>query len=138
MKLTKQKVKFCKCQICRNMCTVSPCLPSPEDVVNLMANGFKDKLILSEYRDKKYGFYEGIEMVAPRIKKDGSCVFFNSDRLCDLHELGLKPILGKLADHDDAKNSKNIKVVIERHLELQREWKKPMGVQIIEDFRDGK
>lgn len=138
MKLTNQKVKFCKCQICRNMCATSPCLPSPEDVVALIKNGFEDKLVLSTYRDRKYGFSEGFDMIAPRTKKDGSCVFFNSDKLCDLHELGLKPILGKLADHDDAKTSKNIRVVIDRHLALQKEWRKPIGVSLKDKFSNGR
>lgn len=38
--------------------------------------------------------------IAPEFVKWHGCIFHTKDKLCELHESGLKPLEGKLAIHD--------------------------------------
>ncbi len=92
----------CDCQSCQSMCAHTPCWPSPREAERLIREGYAGSLMLSE-GDAGGGFavvspaiagHEG--RAAPAVPK-GACVFFTAERRCALHDLGLKPIEGRLA-----------------------------------------
>lgn len=92
----------CDCEDCRSMCTHTPCWPSPREAERLIRQGYAGALMLSE-GDAAGGF----AVVSPAIighggrkapaVPEGTCVFFTAERRCALHDLGLKPIEGRLA-----------------------------------------
>ena len=85
------------CDKCKNMCRI-PCLGTPEDISNLINAGYGNRLkesfwafgIIAETHE------DVIKMIQPEIK-DGWCTFYKNG-LCELHNLGLKPLEGKLAN----------------------------------------
>lgn len=97
----------CSCNHCKMMCYVSPCFPTPDDVINLINAGYEDQLAPTLYIDlskiQKY------QVIAPKskamlyTKEDGEqvllhkCNFLNENNLCSLHDKGLKPTEGRLA-----------------------------------------
>lgn len=91
----------CKCQQCKNQCTVTPCLPTPEDVQALVDAGYKHRLADTIWAA---GVIMGLTdryilMVAPIYDRSkGACTFFTNG-LCELHEKGLKPTEGRLSHH---------------------------------------
>lgn len=90
----------CSCTTCQKACK-TPCLPTPEDVLNLMLAGYQKRLRKTVWAA---GILLGvvnqtIEIVAPLYdEKKKACTFF-TDGLCELHESGLKPTEGKLTHH---------------------------------------
>lgn len=98
IELTGMAPVECHCQTCQDMCKRTPCLGTPTDILNLLAAGYRDKLIVTMWSAcVEYGI-PTIEMV--QLKTDpntGHCVMFENGR-CKLHSLGLKPTEGKLAD----------------------------------------
>lgn len=93
--LCNVKEVSCSCGKCVTMCERTPCLGTPTDILNLINAGHADKLLESVWLvGLPYGF--------PKTKMfqiDGTkgCPFFNKNKLCDLHDSGLKPTEGKLA-----------------------------------------
>ena len=82
----------CKCNDCKSQCK-HPCIGTPEDMEAIKAAGFGDRLCEGEVEDT------GIIITGPQYdytKK--SCTFFTNG-LCELHDLGLKPTVGKLSHH---------------------------------------
>ena len=98
----------CDCEICSIMCH-APCCGTLEDIDRLIEAGFADRLM--------YDDYPGIvdEIIKPALKNyEGQrapwetntlngCTFWK-DGKCELHDLGLKPIQGKLAHHDNSED----------------------------------
>jgi hypothetical protein len=89
----------CSCGQCVNMCKTAPCIGTPQDILNIINAGYRDKVALTQWRaGVKYGLPE-LHMVAPIYDDQrGACVFLNKWGLCDLHDRGLKPTEGKLAN----------------------------------------
>ena len=89
----------CTCKSCQAMCKHCPCLGTPDDILKIIKAGFADKLEGTTWlAGLKYG--QGpIYMVQPLQNKNGRCAFLDKDDLCKLHNLGLKPIEGKLSSH---------------------------------------
>ena len=84
----------CKCNECKKQCK-SPCIGTPEDMDAIRAAGYGDRIIEGEA--------EGVIITAPmydEVKK--SCTFFTHG-LCELHDAGLKPTVGKLSHHSTTK-----------------------------------
>jgi hypothetical protein len=103
------KENECKCEGCQNMCMTSPCFPTPQEVEVLIEEGFGDQLaptmFINIHDGKKYSLIApiGIETVhdIDGIKvKLPTCTFFN-DKKCQLHNLCLKPLEGRLANHNN-------------------------------------
>lgn len=88
----------CSCTKCQNMCRRAVCLGTPQDILNLINNGHIHRLRMTENRAfVQYGF-DTYEMIQPEYDDEkGACTFFNNG-LCELHNAGLKPTEGKLAD----------------------------------------
>jgi len=92
----------CSCPTCQKMCKTCPCLGTPEDILNIIIAGHGDKLAFTLWGT---GLISGehdsiVEMIQPRMDKNG-CAFLDDKNLCTLHDLGLKPTEGKLANHAD-------------------------------------
>lgn len=92
----------CDCEKCSNMCH-APCCGTVEDIQNLIDHGFGDRLMLDDWEDAEI-------MIKPALKFSESqtapyntaselgCTFW-IDGKCELHNIGLKPLQGKLAHH---------------------------------------
>lgn len=101
-----QEAPSCTCETCVNMCKRAPCWPTPEEAQRLIDAGYSPRLMKNYWcaEDNIYVLcparvgYEG--RTAPWFGEiDGSerCVFLTGDNLCELHDLGLKPIEGRVA-----------------------------------------
>lgn len=88
----------CSCGTCVQMCKTAPCIGTPQDMLNLINAGYRDRLALTRWAaGKKYGFPE-LHIVAPIFDDNrGACTFLDKNGLCELHTRGLKPTEGKIA-----------------------------------------
>lgn len=103
LKIDGYEANNCSCMACKTMCLSSPCFPTPEEVVRLDKMGFGSDLMFTMFMNPETK--EIYALVAPRsTEKMGGiinqCTFHNAQGLCDLHELGLKPTEGRLANHN--------------------------------------
>lgn len=98
MRKSGRKPMACSCEKCKSQCH-TPCLGTPEDILNIIKAGYADRLAVTEWAA---GILMGVcddivPMVQPTIV-NGWCTFYH-DGLCELHESGLKPTEGKLSHH---------------------------------------
>ena len=108
--LTKyNKKSLCDCDQCKGMCKRVPCIGTPRDIMNIIEKkgiGFvRENFSLTTYAPLKIlGFASDFtRMIAPNQRDDGSCVFFNENGLCDIHEI--KPTEGLYTScHDNPIN----------------------------------
>lgn len=100
-KPAERKECSCSCNTCKQMCMISACFPTPDEVENLIRLGYKDKLTPTIWVDikTKRSYY----LVAP-VQTPSGCVFLTRDGLCQLHEARLKPLEGRLAIHNQVDN----------------------------------
>lgn len=94
----RQQVQ-CACDECKQMCKTMSCLPTPSEALAIVDHGFLDKLQPVNWNaGAKHGF-PMTELYMPKFDAEkGCCVFFTDDGLCQLHDLGLKPTEGRLAN----------------------------------------
>jgi len=97
----------CACDKCKLMCH-APCCGSVEDFEKIVDAGFADRLMFDDLPSEP----DGGDILKPALKGyEGGrapwavsalrgCTFWNKEGKCDLHDLGLKPIQGKLAIHE--------------------------------------
>ena len=90
----------CSCNKCAAMCKRSPCLGTPADILRLIDAGHVDKIGLVHWAAGMLIGIPIIDMVQLDQLPNGSCIMFK-DGLCTLHESGLKPTEGKLAQHEE-------------------------------------
>lgn len=123
--MNKFEESQCSCEKCQNMCKKCPCLATPEEIDKIAAAGFADKLAHTEWAVGLQFGMPLITMVQIRAlpstdNQDGAqgqCPFYNEKGLCDLHDLGLKPMEGRLANHANTPNVALINI-----LSVVREW----------------
>lgn len=84
------------------MCERRPCWPTPDEAKRIKDAGFGDRLMIDYWVESPTDIkiecpaivgYEGLN--APFIPV-GRCTFLK-DGLCELHDLGLKPLEGRVA-----------------------------------------
>lgn len=110
---TGMKQTNCKCSLCKSQCK-SPCIGTPEDMQAIKDKGLGHRL----EQTKEYGPL----ITRPMFDTDKkSCTFFNFG-LCELHDLGLKPTVGKLSHHTTTMANFNYKKSI--HANVLKEWNK--------------
>lgn len=92
----------CDCMECSRMCH-SPCCGTPEEIEKLIEHGYAKQLMLDDYPDAN-------TLIKPALKGFGGkkapyetsstrgCVFWKKGK-CKLHNLGLKPFIGRYAHH---------------------------------------
>ena len=100
--MKKYKEYVCQCKKCISCCENRPCWPTPQEAKKLIENKFGKQLMLDYWEDD-----ENIYIVSPAIKRyegrhapytpKGKCTFLDSNNLCKLHDLGLKPLEGKVS-----------------------------------------
>ena len=106
------KPSNCKCNLCKTQCN-APCFGTPEDMMKIIGAGYSDRVMAVKV--------EGVQILAPLYDKDKkTCTFFN-DGLCELHNSGLKPTVGKLSHHSTSLDKFNPKKSI--HKFVMEEWK---------------
>jgi hypothetical protein len=106
VEITGKPVHSCSCTKCKDMCTKTPCLGTPENILKLIEAGYKNMLMQITWAA---GYQHGIpyiDMVVPRTKSGTMECIFHENGKCKLHDSGLKPIEGKIASctsvHTDA------------------------------------
>lgn len=126
----------CACERCQSMCQ-APCTGSVEDMERLIDAGYADRLMFDDLPSKGHPpdilkpALKGVEGgPAPwQTSSSEGCTFWKGGK-CELHDLGLKPTLGRLAYH--GKNDfydKYAKIssedwATERAFDLIERWKK--------------
>lgn len=131
--LKNQEKVECSCQECQNMCKRAVCLGTPEDMLKICEAGYQDKIDIIEFASGwAHGFpHRPITMLALKKIKDGPCIMFK-DGLCLLHDRGLKPLEGKLAD------CKKEPVYFQDSdvWKIAKEWEKETTVEILNKIAD--
>jgi len=90
----------CKCSLCKEQCK-APCIGTPEDMKAIVEAGYGDRIVLTNQ------FGKPIFMPQYDSTKK-SCTFFTNG-LCELHDKGLKPTVGKLSHHSLKAKDVNLK-----------------------------
>lgn len=107
-----RKPVSCKCQLCKSQCA-APCMGTPEDMLKIIEAGYGNRVVIAPV--------DGLQILSPMY--DGqkkACTFFTNG-LCELHESGLKPTVGKLSHHSTDLKSFNPKKSIHRF--VMDEWR---------------
>jgi hypothetical protein len=93
-------INECACNTCQNMCKKAACLGTPSDMMAIVKAGYVDRLDTYTWAAAvKYNIPMVEDVVMPIFDQaKGSCTFFTVEGKCELHDLGLKPLEGKLAD----------------------------------------
>lgn len=102
----------CKCNLCKLQCK-APCLGTPEDIIKIIAAGLSKRVIKIHL--------DGTQIIAPLYDKEKSACTFFTNGLCELHDSGLKPTVGKLSHHSTSIKSFNPKKSIQKF--VLDEWK---------------
>lgn len=96
----------CSCSKCQSMCANTVCLPTPEEAREL-AKKFPERMAVFKFEpgNDEYSYVApgiaGREHEILNTTTGGACTFFANGK-CELHDLGLKPLEGRLAYHDRA------------------------------------
>ena len=119
----------CKCKACQSLCDLTPCMGTPKEILAIIHAGYPNQLVISTGNDPILDF----TVVKPRsINRDptkGTCIFF-VNRLCKLHQSGLKPVEGRVALHN-----KRTPRLLYHH--LARAWNTKLGRALVERIRNG-
>lgn len=96
----------CQCDRCKRACNKTrPCWGTPKDILKIINAGYGKKLMLDWWGNMvgdEIDFYmivpaiKGYESYRAPIYPIGECTFYK-DGLCELHNLKLKPLEGRLA-----------------------------------------
>ncbi len=122
----------CSCDKCAAMCDHRPCWGTPDEMRKIIEAGFGERL-MRDYWSKPDA---EIDILAPAIVgyegqsapwwPMGRCTFLTDDGLCSLHDLGLKPIEGRLAHHDGG--SKAV------HRAVAMRWDTRKGRRLVDEW----
>lgn len=128
----------CSCEICKRMCH-APCCGSVEDFEKLIDEGFAHRLMF----DNLPSILDGGNFLKPALKgHEGKqapwqtrslrgCTFWNESGKCDLHNKGLKPLQGKIANHSEDMGDK-----IDLFAEISKEdWESERGLRLIDKWK---
>lgn len=124
----------CDCEKCQIMCH-APCCGTPNDILNLIEAGYAKRLCLDDWAGQPPDIhpalkgYEGNS--APwETKSEEGCTFWKGGK-CELHESGLKPLLGKYAHHSYDESHYN---EIEEY--VLNSWDTDFGREVIELWKE--
>lgn len=97
-------LESCTCDVCKDMCQ-RPCWPTPSEAKKIIDAGFGHRLMEDYWIDGQVGHVNilcpalsGYENKTAPFWPSGKCTFQDKNGLCELHDLGLKPIEGRVAD----------------------------------------
>lgn len=123
----------CDCNKCSMMCR-APCCGTPEDVLNLINAGHANRLSLDDWPGDvalikpALKMYEG-EKAPWNTNSAAGCTFWKNG-LCELHESGLKPAQGKLANH--ANTDEQIAEICQM---IRDSWEEPLAKKVIKQWK---
>lgn len=124
----------CDCDVCSQMCH-TPCCGTPEDIKRLIDAGYSSRLMLDDLPG-------GETMLKPALKDfEGGrapwqvrsvqgCTFWKQGK-CELHNLGLKPVQGRMANHS---NSEEDHEKIEIY--LNQAWETCEAKDVLEKWKE--
>jgi hypothetical protein len=99
MRKTGRKPVACKCKLCKEQCTRSVCLGTPQDIEKLIDAGYGDKIKITTWAAGiRIGVTTQVITMFQAQMTESGCIFLK-DGLCTLHDKGLKPTEGKLSHH---------------------------------------
>lgn len=133
MRLARKKPVVCRCNLCRAQCENTPCLGTPMDIKKLINNGYAGRLeVTHNYSGMFLGMIDHpVSVVSPRTP-GGKCAIFTKERLCELHDLGLKPLEGRLSHHSTELGT------FRRHrsigVNILKEWENPDNKELVDDI----
>ena len=87
---TGMKPKSCSCNLCKLQCK-QPCWGTPEDMQKIIDAGFSKRCMVQLSSERMF--------ITPLFDKDKQACTFFTNGLCELHDSGLKPTVGKLSHH---------------------------------------
>lgn len=95
----------CTCEKCRRMCAASVCVPTPDEARTLIRRGYASRMSLYQPNgNSPVNAFVAPSPTDPKARvlpntNQGACTFFKEEK-CQLHDIGLKPLEGRLAHHD--------------------------------------
>jgi hypothetical protein len=103
--ITPAQPSECDCPECQKLCTVTPCLATPEDIARLLMQGLRAPLLVRTLwlAGVPIGI-PGIEMVQINARPCGGCPLL-ADGRCIIHPI--KPTGGRLANHVPSRLDQN-------------------------------
>ncbi|MDR6548511.1 hypothetical protein J2810_004601 [Chryseobacterium rhizosphaerae] len=121
----KYQENSCSCDKCKNMCRHTPCMGTPEEMLRIAKAGFQDKLAVTGWL---VGLINGthdkeVTMIAPN-KLENGCAFQDENGLCILHDLGLKPLEGRMTDNHKVVSLYGDEVFLSPAWVAASEWEK--------------
>lgn len=127
----------CQCEHCRLYCQ-RPCWPTPVEANRLLDEGYADRLMLDWWARDGFtvpvlcGALKGSEAkIAPRYPaSEAGCTFWVNG-LCQLHDKGLKPLLGRYSDH-----TRTHEQVEEVSAAIAAAWNTDEGIAVVERWRE--
>jgi hypothetical protein len=134
------KETACTCDSCKAMCT-RPCWPTPSEVRVLIKRGYAKKLCCDYWTENGN---DEIEIIGPALKgyegekaalypmSEEGCTFWNNG-LCDLHDVGLKPLEGRLANHANVHASEN---PVALHAAVAQLWDSDEGRAVVAEWKE--
>lgn len=103
--MKKFKEVVCSCKTCVKMCEHRPCWGTPEEIKKIIDAGYGSRLMMDywvgvgeEDTDVPSPAIVGYEGRRAPFIPQGRCTFLNAENLCELHDKGLKPLEGRVAD----------------------------------------
>ena len=125
--------KACNCPECVSMCERRPCWGTPEEIAELIAQGYGGRMMRDYWADYLDG---DIPVISPAIVghenksapfwPTGRCAFLTKDNKCELHNTGAKPREGRLAMHEEGESN--------RHKETAQMWDNDAAREIVEKW----
>lgn len=95
--ITDRRPSQCSCPRCQEMCQITPCLGTPQDIAKLFDAGYAEHLCHTLWCGGLTIGVPEIEMVQLRaVPGGGACPLFAAGR-CTVH--AIKPTSGRLAYH---------------------------------------
>lgn len=126
----------CTCDECKAMCR-RPCWPTPEEAQHLINAGYGSRL-MQDYWCKKNG---DIYILSPAVSgyensfapfwPTGKCTFQDDNGLCQLHDLGYKPLEGRKALCKDRTPKK-------LHEKVAKMWDNPEAQELVRRWNEAR
>lgn len=120
------KLKFieyeCDCNVCSDMCQ-APCVGTVEEMAAIIKAGYGNRLMIDNIGDPvllKPALKGYEKQKAPwETRSERGCTFWKKGK-CELHDKGLKPLLGRIAYHDDNPQHEKFEKFIHKHWETKK------------------
>jgi hypothetical protein len=139
MKVLEYTESACSCEECIDMCMTYSCLPTPLEAQTMIDAGFGERMMLdtrpaASHPDIKIftllpamAGYE--RKLSPMEIGISPCVFLESG-LCQLHDIGMKPLEGRVAIHGQETERERIFFNM-----LKGQWDTPYGRRVVEEWK---